>query len=115
MTQEQIDRVLKRLEIYAHQLEPSNREEEEFVKSIIEYFKDNTDVIIDEKIPIQDVFNELREQQSYMDGGYREDLYPDVNEDDEEYPDDYDPYDNDAYRLHSKILNKLQKYLRIEE
>lgn len=50
-----------------------------------------------------------------MDGGYREDLYPDVNEDDEEYPDDYDPYDNDAYRLHSKILNKLQKYLRIEE
>lgn len=39
MTQEQIDRVLKRLEIYAHQLEPSNREEEEFVKSIIEYLR----------------------------------------------------------------------------
>lgn len=115
MTQEQIDSVLKQLEGYVNQLDSSKRAEEEFVETIIDYFKDNTDSIIDEKTSLEDIFEELREQQSYMDGGYREDMFPDVDEDDEEYPNDYNPYNNDAYRLHSRILKQLQEYLRLKE
>lgn len=115
MTQEQIDSVLEQLEEFVNQLDPSKRAEEEFVEAIIDYFKDNTNSIIDEETSLEDIFEELREQQSYMDGGYREDMFPDVDEDDEEYPDDYNPYNNDAYRLHSRILKQLQEYLRLKE
>lgn len=115
MTQEQIDSVLEQLVEYIKQLDPSERAEEEFVNTIIEYFKDNTDSIIDEDTSLEDIFDELREQQSYLDGGYREDMFPDVNEDDEEYTDGYNPYNNEAYHLHSRVLNQLQEYLGIKE
>ncbi len=115
MTQEQIDRVLEQLEEYTKQLDISDRAEEEFVDAIIEYFKNNTDSIIDEGISLEDIFEELREQQSYMDGGYREDMFLDVDEDDEEYSNGYNPYNNDAYHLHSRVLERLQEYLNIEE
>ncbi|MBR1877642.1 MAG: hypothetical protein IJ814_01425 [Paludibacteraceae bacterium] len=115
MTQEQIDRVFEQLEEYKNQLEPFNRAEEEFVDAIIEYFKDNTDSIIDEGTSLEDIFEELREQQSYLDGGYKEDMFPDVDEDDEEYPDGYNPYNNEIYHLHSRILKQLQEYLSVEE
>lgn len=115
MTREQIDRVVEQLEEFVNHLDSSKRTEEEFVESIIEYFKDNTTSIIDEKTSLEDIFEELREQQSYMDGGYREDMYPDVDEEDEEYPNGYNPYNNETYHLHSRILNQLQGYLSIEE
>ena len=115
MTQEQIDRVLEQLEKFTKQLAPSDRAGEEFVDAIIEYFKYNRDSIIDERTSLEDIFDELREQQSYMDGGYRENMFPDVDEDDEEYPNGYNPYNNEAYVLHSRVLKQLQEYLSIEE
>ena len=115
MTQEQIDRVLGQLEEFIKQFAPSDRAKEEFVDAIIKYFKDNTDSIINEGTSLEDIFEELREQQSYMDGGYREYMFPDVDENDEEYPNGYNPYKNEEYILHSRVLKQLKEYLSIEE
>ena len=115
MTREQIDRVVEQLEEFVNHLDSSKRAEEEFVESIIAYFKDNTNSLFEEGTSLEGVFEELHEQQSYIDGGYREDMFPDVDEEDEEYTDGYNPYNNEAYCLHSRTLKQLQKYLNIEE
>lgn len=113
MTQEQFDSLLGQLKGFKHNLDFSEREKEEYIDGIIFYFENNENRFIDEDISLEDIFDELREQQDWNDGRCHEIMSPDVNDDDEEYPDDYDPCDNEEYRIHSELLDELQEYLEI--
>lgn len=114
MPQEQFDELLEKLETYNLNLDNEDREKEEYLGALIGDFKANEERFLSDGLTLEDWFCERRESQEYADGGYREDMFPDVDEDDQEYPDDYNPYDNDEFRIHSELLDELAEYLEIE-
>ncbi len=111
MTQEQFGSLLEQLKAYKQNLDFSDREKEEYMDIIINHVENNENLYVNATTTLEDVFDELREQQDWSDGGYQEDMFSDVNEDDEEYPDDYDPRANEEYSIHSMLLDELQDYL----
>lgn len=113
MTPDQFDSLLEQLKTYKQNLDFSEREKEEYLNGIIFYFKNNENHFVDNEITLEEIFDELREQRDNDDGGFRDMMFSDVDEDDEEYPDDYDPCDNEEYRIHSELLDELQKCLEI--
>ena len=113
MTQDQFDSLLEQLKDYKQKLNFSEREKEEYINGIIFYFENNENHFVDENLSLDDIFDELREQQEWNDGGSLEVMSPDVNEEDEEYPDGYDPCDNEEYCIHSELLDELREYLEI--
>ena len=114
MTQERFDELLEKLETYKFNLENEEREKEEYLGALIDDFKANEERFLSDDLTLEDKFYQWRDSQEYEDGGCREDMFGDVDEDDQEYPDDYDPYDNDEFRIHSKLLDELAEYLKIE-
>jgi hypothetical protein len=114
MTQEQFDELLEKLETYKFNLDNEDREKEEYLEALIGDFKANEERFLSDGLTLEDWFCERRESQEYADGGYREVMYPDVDEDDQKYTDDYDPYDNDEFRIHSELLDELAEYLELE-
>lgn len=111
MTQKEFDNILEKLEEYRGNMDNSERENEEYLGELIDDFQANEERFLSNELTLDDLFYQWRESQEYSDGGYRADMYPDVDEDDQEYPEDYDPYDNDAFRIHSEFLDELQAYL----
>lgn len=111
MTQEEFDNILEKLEEYKVNLDNSEREKEEYLGALIDDFKANEERFISDELTLEDFFYQWRESQEFSDGEYRDVMYPDVDEDDQEYPEDYDPYDNDEYRIHSELLDELEEYL----
>ena len=114
MPQEQFDELLEKLETYKFNLDHSEREKEEYLGALIDDLKATEERFLSKELTLEDWFCEKREAQEFKDGGYRDVMHPDVDEDDQEYPDDYDPYDNDEFRIHSKLLDELAEYLEIE-
>ena len=114
MSQEQFDELLEKLETYKFNLDNEDREKEEYLGALIGDFKANEERFLSDELTLEDWFYERRESQEYVDGGYREDMFGDVDEDDQEYPDDYNPYDNDEFRIHSELLDEIAEYLEIE-
>ena len=114
MTQEQFDELLEKLETYKFNLDNEDREKEEYLGALIGDFKANEERFLSDELTLEDIFYQWRESQEYSDGGYREDMFPDVDEDEQEYPEDYNPYDNDEFRIHSGLLDELAEYLEIE-
>lgn len=114
MTQEQFDELVEKLENYKFNLDNEQRENEEYLGALIDDFKENEERFLCDELTLEDLFYQWRESQEYEDGGYREDMFPDVDEDDHEYSDNYDPYDNDEFRVHSELLNELAEYLELE-
>ena len=113
MTQEQFDSLLERLKDYKQNLDFSEREKEEYLDRIIYNIENSENRFVNEETSLEDIFDELREQQDWSDGGYQDSMFPDVNEEDEEYPDDYNPRNNEEYSIHSELLDELQEYLGI--
>ena len=114
MPQEQFDELLEKLETYKFNLDNSEREKEEYLGALIDDFKAKEDDFIADTLTLEDLFYQWREAQEFKDGGYRDVMYPDVDEDDQEYPDDYNPYDNDEFRIHSELLDELEEYLELD-
>lgn len=114
MTQERFDELLDKLETYKFNLENEEREKEEYLGALIDDFRAKEDDFIANTLTLEDLFYQWREAQEYVDGGYHEDMFSNVDEDDQEYPDDYDPYDNDEFRIHSELLDELAEHLEIE-
>lgn len=114
MSQELFDELLKKLETYKFNLDNKDREKEEYLGALIDDFKAKEDDFLSDSLTLEDLFYQWRESQECKDGGYRENMYPDVDEDDQEYPEGYDPYENDAFRIHSELLDELEEYLDLE-
>ena len=114
MTQEQFDELLEKLETYTFNLDNEQREKEEYLGALIEDLKAKEERFLSDELTLEDLFYQWRESQEYKDGGYREDMFPDVDEDDQEYTDAYNPYDNDEFRIHSELLDELAEYLELE-
>lgn len=113
MTKDQFYCLLEQLKAYKQNLDCSEREKEEYLDSIIFYIENNENRFVDEDVTLEDILDELRESQDNDDGGFRDMMFADVDEDDEEYLDDYDSCDNEEYRIHSELLDELQEYLGI--
>ena len=113
MTQEQFDELLEKLETYKFNLDNEERGKEEYLGALIDDFKAKEDDLLSDTLTLEDLFYQWRESQEFKDGGYRDVMYSDVDEDDHEYQENYDPYDNEEFRIHSELLDELEEYLEI--
>ena len=113
MTQEQFDELLEKLETYKFNLDNEERGKEEYLGALIDDFKAKEDDLLSDTLTLEDLFYQWRESQEFKDGGYRDVMYSDVDEDDHEYQENYDPYDNEEIRIHSELLDELEEYLEI--
>ena len=114
MKKELFGRLLNRMKDFRQELDDSEREKDEYLDFVVERFDDSEERFLSNDYTLEDFFYQMREQQEYEDGGWRDIMLPDVDENGEEYPDDYDPYENEAYHAHSELLNELEEFLQID-
>ncbi|MCQ2311532.1 MAG: hypothetical protein MJZ64_07285 [Paludibacteraceae bacterium] len=113
MTQKEYDALVEKIQEYADSIEVcdnESRERKEYVDAILDQLSDE-DSIMESYDTYDDLFQQLFEEHDYTDGGYKEDIYPDVDEDDNEYPEDYNPCDNEQYEIHRQVLEDIQNML----
>ena len=88
MTQEEYDLLLQRVTEFYVSIEECNnesREAKDYVNGIIQDLTDDADSILNRFDDIEEFFDELYDLSEWFDGGYKETMYPTVDEDDEEY------------------------------
>lgn len=113
MTQEEYDALVEKIQEYANSIEVcdnESREREEYVNAILDQLSIK-DKVIESYDTYDDLLQQLFDEQDYTDGGYREVMFPDVDEDDNEYLEGYDPYDNEQYEIHHQVLEDIQNLL----
>lgn len=89
MTQEQLESILKQLEVYQKSLNPFDRDKQEMMDVIIEQFKNDIPSWVDDDISLEGIFEEIVEEHSEADGNF--------------------------YRESHRLLEKLINYIVIDE
>ena len=89
MTQEQLESILKQLEVYQKSLNPFDRDKQEMMDVIIEQFKNDMPSWVDDNISLEGIFEEIVEEHSEADSSF--------------------------YRDSHRLLEKLINYIVIDE
>ena len=89
MTQEQLESVLKQIEEYKKSLDPFDRDKQEMMDIIIEQFKNDMPSWVDDDISIEGIFEEIVEEQSEADSNFSRESH--------------------------RLIEKLIKYIEVEE
>jgi len=118
MTKEIYDQFLEIVKAYQMEVVSENlRDEEEYLYSVLSEIE--VENFWEDFETVGDYLDDLRDRQDFEDGGYQEMMFPDVDEDGQDYPEGYNPRDNEAYKTHSQIIkeimNRCKDILDIEE
>ena len=89
MTQEQLESILKQIEEYQKSLDPFDRDKQEMMDVIIEQFKNDMLSWVDDNISIEGIFEEIVEEQSESDSSFSRESH--------------------------RLIEKLIKYIEVEE
>ena len=109
MTQEHYDKLLEGVINFYEKIEECDNETRAikmYLEAIIDEIRENEFSIINEFDTVEDYFDTLDDQQEEI-GAYHDMMYPNQDDDGDEYD---NSYDESEYKLHRKTLNKLCKY-----
>lgn len=109
MTQEHYDKLLESVINFYEKIEECDNETRAikmYLEAIIDEIRENEFSIINEFNTVEDYFDTLDDQQEEIDT-YHDIMYPNQDDDGDEYD---NSYDESEYKLHRKTLNKLCKY-----
>lgn len=114
MLKEEYNKLIEDLRSFYQQKMKSNNdiEKQEYIEAIIE--EAESEDFINQYDSVELFLEDLLEKQDWTDGGYHDLMYPDVDENDEEYSEEFDPRDNECYGKHRAVLDELKDFLGLE-
>ena len=108
MTQKEYNLLVQKVKEYYASLEEfdsDSRESIEYVVSLLSDIVDEEDELLNSSDDIEDYFLKLEEQLDWFEGDYIGTMYPNVDEDDEEYD---IVVKSEEYYIHKHVLNELK-------
>ena len=108
MTQKEYNLLVQKVKEYYTSLEEfdcDSRESIEYVGSLLSDLVDEEDELLNSSDDIEDYFLKLEEQLDWFEGDYIGTMYPNVDEDDEEYD---IVVKSEEYYIRKHVLNELK-------